>query len=90
MILLATNTRGVTRAEGSDRRGWRTGRALTELRVTCLEADPQRPGRVWAGTQGRGVFRSDDGGGSWIPAGLDGVTIKSLAVYVHSLGGGGS
>lgn len=33
--------------------------------IWCLEADPQLPGRLWAGTIPGGLFRSDDGGDSW-------------------------
>lgn len=48
-------------------------------RPTCLAADRWVPGRVWAGTDGDGVFRSDDGGGSWRPAGLADRRIMSVA-----------
>ncbi len=34
--------------------------------------------RVYAGTNGSGVLRSDDGGATWRPAGLGGVAIRSL------------
>jgi photosystem II stability/assembly factor-like uncharacterized protein len=36
--------------------------------------------RVYAGTQGSGVFRSDDAGRSWQRAGLDGHIVKALAL----------
>jgi photosystem II stability/assembly factor-like uncharacterized protein len=39
-------------------------------RPTCLAADARVPGRVWCGTDGAGVFRSDDGGASWRAVGL--------------------
>lgn len=47
-------------------------------RPTCLAADPRIAGRAWCGTRG-GMFRSDDGGASWGPAGLDGRSIMSVA-----------
>lgn len=37
-------------------------------------------GGVYAGTQGDGVFRSDDGGESWQRAGLAGAVVKAFAV----------
>lgn len=37
--------------------------------VQALAADPARPGRLYAGTDGGGVWRSTDGGVSWIWAG---------------------
>lgn len=48
-------------------------------RPTCLSADPHVPGRAWCGTQRRGVFRSDDGGESWRPVGVEGRLIMSVS-----------
>ncbi|HUG41587.1 MAG TPA: hypothetical protein VMM12_13950 [Longimicrobiales bacterium] len=48
-------------------------------RPTCLAADPAVPGRAWCGTRAAGVFRSEDGGGSWHQVGLEGRLIMSLA-----------
>src|SRR5262245_31099315 len=45
-------------------------------RPTCLAADPL--GRAWCGTHRAGVFRSDDGGASWRPVGLEGLLIMSV------------
>lgn len=36
--------------------------------------------RVWAGTDGAGVLRSDDDGATWREMGLEGVRVRSLAV----------
>lgn len=48
----------------------RTGRGLpANIALTGIVADPRAPRRLFAGTQGRGVFRSDDGGATWAPAG---------------------
>lgn len=47
-------------------------------RPTCLSADPLVPGRVWCGTP-TGVHRSDDGGATWIAAGLEGRSIMAVA-----------
>jgi hypothetical protein len=38
-------------------------------RVTALVMDPSRRSRLFAGTEGRGVFVSIDGGRQWQPAG---------------------
>ncbi len=51
-----------------------------EGRPTCLAADPHTAGRAWAGTDGDGVFRSDDAGASWRPAGLEERRIMAVAV----------
>ncbi len=47
-------------------------------RPTCLAADPLTHGRVWCGTHRSGVFRSDDGGGSWQSVGLEGRLIMTI------------
>jgi photosystem II stability/assembly factor-like uncharacterized protein len=48
----------------------------------CLAADPAHPERVWCGTVGAGVWRSDDAGASWRSAGeaLSGLDVSALAV----------
>lgn len=48
-------------------------------RPTCLAADALVRGRAWCGTHRGGVFRSDDGGRSWQPAGLAGRLIMAVA-----------
>lgn len=37
------------------------------LAVHSLQPDPERPGRLWAAVSAGGVYRTDDGGGSWQP-----------------------
>ena len=46
---------------------------------TCLAGDPHRRQRCWCGTARDGVLRSDDGGRTWGPSGLEGRAILSLA-----------
>jgi photosystem II stability/assembly factor-like uncharacterized protein len=48
-------------------------------RPTCLAADPFVHDRVWCGTHRSGVFRSDDGGRSWLAAGLAEHLIMTIA-----------
>jgi photosystem II stability/assembly factor-like uncharacterized protein len=55
-------------------------------RPTCLAADPQVQGRAWCGTHRDGVFRSDDGGRSWQPAGLAGRLIMAVVASPGSPG----
>ncbi len=47
--------------------------------LTGLAADPLVPGRVWCCTKGAGVFRSDDAGSTWSPAGLAGERLMVVA-----------
>jgi photosystem II stability/assembly factor-like uncharacterized protein len=50
--------------------------------VTALALDPHNPGTVYAGTDGDGVFRSTDGGGSWgtVNAGLGSLYVSALII----------
>jgi photosystem II stability/assembly factor-like uncharacterized protein len=75
-LLVATDSQVVIVAAD---RGTVTGADGPDDRPTCLAADPLVPARVWCGTRGSGVFRSDDGGHSWAFAGLPGRQIMALA-----------
>ncbi len=50
--------------------------------VTGVAVGPRSPWTVYAATAGEGLFKSEDGGKSWVPAnsGLDGLDIRGLAV----------
>ncbi len=79
-IFISTNGHGISRAARNGQGSWSVTQALESEDVRCLAADPSQPGVVYAGTQGNGVLRSDDGGSSWRPAGLAGTIVKSVAV----------
>jgi hypothetical protein len=83
---LALANGGVARADREADRQWVVEQVLTGQDVRCLEVDPLNPDVVYAGTQGQGVFRSEDGGRSWRPIGLQGVIVKSLAASPHQPG----
>ena len=84
--LLALTSKGVARAQRGGDGQWVVERVLTGRDVRCLEVDPLNSDVVYAGTQGQGLFRSEDGGRGWQPAGLDGVIVKSLAASPHQPG----
>jgi photosystem II stability/assembly factor-like uncharacterized protein len=75
-LLLATTGRGVELGEKTGD-GWGTARHLTELDVRSLAVTPD--GVALAGSQGDGVWRSDDAGVSWHASGLPGRIVKSLS-----------
>lgn len=80
LCFLATNELGVTRAVPGGTGAWTVEASFEGKRVNSLAADRRIPGRVFAGTQENGVWRSDDAGRSWHEAGLPGQTIKTVAV----------
>jgi photosystem II stability/assembly factor-like uncharacterized protein len=59
---------------------WRADVRLEGLQPVCLAADPLRPGRIYCGTWGRGLWRSEDAGHSWRPVG-DPVTDWTLSSF---------
>jgi len=75
-----SNTRpGIARAAFLNGQ-WQVEHLLPGEDVRCLTVDPHNPDRLFAGTQGAGVLRSDDAGRTWQRVGLDGQIIKSMAV----------
>jgi hypothetical protein len=80
-VFLATTGRGIARATRlPNEEMWQVEVTLAGKDVRCLAADPTHAPTIFAGTQGEGVLRSDDGGQTWKPSGLVGHIIKSLAV----------
>jgi hypothetical protein len=75
--------RGGMRAEIDSSGAWHAEPVFTELDVRCLAVDPAGGSRVWAGTQGEGVWLSVDSGRTWRASGLDGKIVKALAVSPH-------
>ena len=77
-VLLAAVRGGIARAES---RGdhWLVERVLDGVRVRCLGGAESQPGRVYAGTHGDGVLRSDDRGRTWAASGLGGAVVTALA-----------
>lgn len=55
-------------------------RLLEDRRLQCVAVDPREPARIFAGSRGHGVWRSDDGGRSWSSADLPARDVFSLAV----------
>lgn len=82
-VFLATERGSVVRAVRDDGGAWSVGTALDGRRARCLAIDPGSATTVYAGTQGSGVFRSDDAGESWRPAGLAGSVVKTVTVSPH-------
>lgn len=78
-IFLATTRHGLVRAERDTRGDWSLTSLLKNLEVQCLAADAHDPRIVYAGTRGQGVWRSQDQGVTWRPAGLQGYHVKALA-----------
>lgn len=48
---------------------WRSLPLLERAQVVAISASPARPGRWLMAAEGGGVFRSEDGGSTWLPAG---------------------
>jgi hypothetical protein len=57
---------------------WEQTASAPPASINSLVADPHRPGLLWAGTVGQGIFRSADNGDTWVP---DNEGIETLTVY---------
>jgi hypothetical protein len=85
-VFISTSGSGARRAEVDERGVWSVEAVLQGEQVHCFAADPYDRSVVYAGTQGKGVLRSTDGGKSWQAAGLDGEVVKAVAVSPTSRG----
>jgi hypothetical protein len=59
---------------------WEVELSLAGTGAQCIALDLQAPETLLAGTRGRGLWRSDDGGGSWHDCGLPATDVFSVAV----------
>lgn len=59
-----------------DEATWDVEPQLMGMQPTCLAVDPLRPERVYCGTFGRGLWRSEDAGASWQPIAAPGAAME--------------
>jgi photosystem II stability/assembly factor-like uncharacterized protein len=52
----------------------------TNLSVQAIAIDENSPSTLYAGTKGAGVYKSTNGGGSWIPTGLTTMTVNAIEI----------
>ena len=76
--LIAATGNSVVRLAAGD--GWSVKTLLEDGGAQCVAVDPREPARVYAGSGGRGVWRSSDGGDHWEDAGLAADDVFSIAV----------
>lgn len=74
---------GIARAVRSAGDAWDVEFLHSELDVRSLALVQSEKNLLFAGTQGAGVFRSNDLGSNWEQIGLDGKIVKSIAVSPH-------
>jgi photosystem II stability/assembly factor-like uncharacterized protein len=79
-IFLAATPGQLTRVVQRPQGKWLVDYPLNNYDVRCLAVDPLNPSVVYAGTQDKGILRSEDHGATWRPAGLANRSVKSLAV----------
>jgi hypothetical protein len=77
--LIATTGGGIARARQGADGTWRVAHLLPEQAVRCLTIDRLNPGRVYAGTHGAGVLRSEDAGATWQACGLRGQIVTAVS-----------
>lgn len=62
---------------------WQTESQLAGIQIRCLASDPEQPERVYCGTSGSGLFRSEDAGLTWKPVG-EGIGSKNITAIAVS------
>ena len=62
------------------------GNGPSALCGEIIAFDPQKPATVYVGCETKGLFRSDDGGGTWTKLGIDGERITAVVVNGWSRG----
>jgi photosystem II stability/assembly factor-like uncharacterized protein len=77
-LWVATGNDVARLVEGED--GWQVTIALADVRAQCLTLDPDRPGALYVGTRGNGVWKSDDAGLHWSDTHLPEADVFSVAV----------
>jgi photosystem II stability/assembly factor-like uncharacterized protein len=82
-IFIATTHNGLLRMVKQSDETWKVQAILKDRDFRCLERDPHNPARIYAGTQGAGIWRSDDEGRSWKQVGLEGEIVKAVAISPH-------
>lgn len=82
-VFLAVNGTNLTRASRGQDGAWSVETLLDGQLASCLAADASNGHVVYAGSNGNGVFRSEDKGQTWSPLGLGGQIVKALAVSPH-------
>ncbi len=82
-VFISSTGNGLARAEQLPDGGWTVERTLEGRYVHCLAKDLAQPGVVYAGVQDQGVWRSQDSGRTWQPAGLSGQVVKAITVSPH-------
>jgi hypothetical protein len=80
VFLAVPGNGGIERAERTSAGAWETKRVAADQDVSCLALDPHDDEVAYAGTNGNGLLKSVDKGRSWRPAGLEGQTVKAVAV----------
>jgi photosystem II stability/assembly factor-like uncharacterized protein len=68
-ILYSLDDRGRTFKSTDAAKNWSQFYAEERLNASLMATDPHQGGRVYVAGQGRGLFRSDDRGGSWTEVG---------------------
>jgi len=66
------------------------GNGPSALCGEVITIDPEKPETVFAGCETRGLYRSDDGGGTWAKLGIDGERITAVVVNGWSRGDTGT
>ena len=78
--IIALNYKHLVYAKQASDGSWSTGMASIGYRTIALAVDPHKPDIIYVGTDGHGVLKTEDYGETWMPVGLQGQIVRSLAI----------
>lgn len=78
-VFIVTTGSGIARAFCTPSGEWSVSQSLADIDVRCLAVDPLNPSTIYAGTNKRGILRSDDRGEHWESAGLSNLPVRAVA-----------
>ncbi|TLX70285.1 T9SS type A sorting domain-containing protein [Labilibacter sediminis] len=76
-IMLAGTINGLYRTTNSAN-DWYKVEAIPNTNITCIEWNPTNTAMVFVGTDNYGIYKSIDGGSTWLQAGLDSLADVSV------------
>ncbi len=79
-LVFAGTDGGLFRSADSGERWEGSGGTLAASRIAAVALDPANPRVLYAGSEGRGVLRSDDGGKTLLATTMDHGDVRALAV----------
>jgi hypothetical protein len=87
-LLIAMQDSVLTLESSKTKTNWKIRECLKGTHPQCISFDPSKPNRMYCGTFGNGLWKTDDYGETWGNVGIDSISSKdvtSVSVSYHNL-----